>query len=215
MSSEENKKNLEYWNELHKNYERNEIVSDDWLRIFNPIIDEARGPAIDLGCGSGNDTLYLLNRHKKVIPCDGSMNAIVNIRKNFPEVKESICFDMMDKFPFANNSIDLIIADLCLHYFRKDETIAILKEIRRVLVNKGHMLIRVNSMNDINHGAGQGKEIEPHLYMTSDGRLKRYFDYKDIYDYFNMFDIKYIREETMKRYKLEKKNYVVDVRNRS
>ena len=121
---------------------------------------------------------------------------------------------MMDKFPFANNSTDLIIADLCLHYFRKDETIAILKEIRRVLVNKGHMLIRVNSMNDINHGAGQGKEIEPHLYMTSDGRLKRYFDYKDIYDYFNMFDIKYIREETMKRYKLEKKNYVVDVRNR-
>ena len=214
MSSEENKKNLEYWNGLHKNYERNEIVSDDWLRVFNPIIDEARGPAIDLGCGSGNDTLYLLNRKKRVIPCDGSVNAIANIRKNFPEINEAICFDMLDKFPIVNNSTDLVIADLCLHYFRKDETIAILKEIRRILVNRGHMFLRVNSINDVNHGACFGEEIEPHLYRTDDGRLKRFFDYKDIYDYFNMFDIKYVREETMHRYKLEKKNFVVGVRNR-
>ena len=213
-SSIENKKNIEYWDKLHENCERNEIVSDDWLRIFNPIIDEARGPAIDLGCGSGNDTLYLLNRGKSVIPCDSSKNAIANIRKNFPELHDALCFDMLDKFPIINSSTDLVIADLCLHYFRREETIAILKEIRRILVNRGHMFLRVNSMNDINHGAGVGEEIEPHLYRTEDGRLKRFFDYGDIYDYFNMFDITYVREETMYRYKLEKKNFVVGVRNR-
>ena len=75
------------------------------------------------------------------------------------------------------------------------------------------MLFRVNSMNDINHGAGQGLEVETHLYMTEDGRYKRFFDAKDIYEMFNIFDIKYVREETMKRYKLEKKTYVVDARN--
>ena len=37
---------------------------------------------LDLGCGSGNDTLYLINKGKKVISCDQSSNAINNIRKN-------------------------------------------------------------------------------------------------------------------------------------
>ena len=60
-------------------------------------------------------------------------NAILNIRKNFPEVKESICFDMLEGFPFANSSTDLVIADLCLHYFSKNDTIKILKDIKRIL----------------------------------------------------------------------------------
>lgn len=142
------------------------------------------------------------------------MNAILNIKKNFPEVLDSVCFDMLDEFPFPNDITDLIVADLSLHYFKREDTINILKEIKRLLVSNGHMLLRVNSINDVNHGAGNGKEIEHHLYMTEDGRYKRFFDYKDIYDFFYLFDIKYIREETMKRYKLEKKTYVVDVRNR-
>ena len=215
MSSiDANKKNLEYWNNFYKgDYDRSKVQVDDWMWVFDKTIKEARGPVIDLGCGDGNDTIYLLNKGKQVVPCDGSINAVLNMRHNFPEVKESICFDMLTVFPFANSSIDLMVADLSLHYFTREDTIKILKEIRRVLANRGHLLFRVNSMNDVNHGAGQGIEIEPHLYMTEDGRYKRFFGSADIYEIFNMFDIKYVREETMKRYKLEKKTYVVDARN--
>lgn len=215
MSSiDANKKNLEYWNNLYqKDYDRSKVQVDDWMWIFDKTIKEARGPVIDLGCGDGNDTIYLLNKGKEVVPCDGSINAVLNMRRNFPEVKDAICFDMLNVFPFANSSIDLMVADLSLHYFTREDTLRILREIRRVLANRGHLLLRVNSMNDINHGAGQGLEIEPHLYMTEDGRYKRFFDSKDVYDIFNVFDIKYIREETMKRYKLEKKTFVVDAKN--
>lgn len=212
--NEVNKKNIEYWNKLHTHYEREEIITDNWLDQFHEIVDNAKGPAIDLGCGCGNDTLYLLNKGKSVIPCDGSMNAIQNIRRNFPEIHESICFDMLDMFPFCNNMTDLVIADLCLHYFKREDTIKILKEIKRVLVNNGHLLLRVNSMNDVLHGVGKGIEVEPHLYMTEDGRYKRFFDRKDIYEIFNMFQIKYVNEDVMTRYKLEKKLYVVDLKNR-
>lgn len=212
--NEVNKKNIEYWDKLHTHYERGEIVCDNWLERFKEIVSQSEGPAIDLGCGSGNDTLYLLNKGMNVIPCDGSMNAIQNIRRNFPEVNESICFDMLDVFPFCNNMTDLVIADLCLHYFKREDTIKILKEIRRVLVNNGHLLLRVNSMDDTLHGAGSGLEVEPHLYMTADGRYKRFFDRKDIYEIFNMFQIKYVNEEIMTRYKLEKKLYVVGLKNR-
>jgi len=27
-------------------------------------------------------------------------------------------------------------------------------------------MFRVNSVNDVNHGAGEGKEIEPNFYQT-------------------------------------------------
>ena len=96
-----NNKNIAYWDEWYKGHycERNQISSDDWLDYFMPIISEVRGPAIDLGCGSGNDTLYLLNKGKSVIPCDASMTAIQNIRDNFPEIREALCFDMLEKFP--------------------------------------------------------------------------------------------------------------------
>lgn len=212
-SIEVNKKNLEYWNEFYKDCKREDVVTDDWLWTFEKIINDSRGPVLDLGCGDGNNIINLLNRGKNVSAADGSINAILNIRKNFPEVKEAICFDMLDTFPYANNSTDLVVADLCLQYFTKEDTIKILKEIRRVLVNRGHMLFRVNSMDDVNYMPKNATEVEKHLYLTEDGRYKRFFDYADIYEFFNMFDIKYIREGVTNKYKLEKKLYVCDVRN--
>ena len=212
--NEVNNRNLEYWDKYYKDHADDEIITDNWLDRFGPIIDKSERPIIDLGCGSGNNTLYLLNQGKNVIPCDGSMNAIFNIMNRFPDIKEALCFDMLDSFPIQNNTADLVIADLCLHYFKKEDTIKILKEIKRILVNRGNLLVRINSMNDALHGAGKGIEVERHLYMTPDGRYKRFFDPKDIYDFFKIFDINYVREDTITRYKLAKKAYVVGLKNR-
>ena len=99
----------ERWNELHSNYERDKIKYDDWLELFKRAIDSCKTPIIDLGCGSGNDTLYLVERGKKVIPCDYSSNAIQNIQKNFPEVERTECFDMTRGLPFEDNFTDLMI----------------------------------------------------------------------------------------------------------
>ena len=72
--------------------------------------------------------------------------------------------------------------------------------------------MRVNSVNDVNHGAGQGVEIEPHLYETETGTLKRFFDEADLKSFFKDYDIEFLNEETMSRYKQEKKLYQVCVR---
>ena len=207
MSSIEKENSLKYWDELHKEYKREDIKIDDWLDKFSDIIDKCSTPILDLGCGSGNDTLYLINKGKKVISCDQSKNAINNIKKNFPEVYDTKCFNMLDGMPFNNNSFDIVIADLCLHYFKEKDTIRLLNEIKRVLTEKGNLIFRVNSINDINHGAGEGKEIEHHLYETKDKRLKRFFDEEDIKYFFKDFDIEYLNEEIMTRYKLEKRLY--------
>lgn len=207
MPNVEISNSLKYWNNLHADYNRNDIKTDDWLEKFDDIILSCTSPILDLGCGSGNDTLYLINKGKKVISCDQSINAIENIKKNFPEIYDTKCFNMLDGMPFNDNSFELIIADLCLHYFREKDTLRILNELRRILVIGGHLIFRINSINDVNHGAGKGKEIEHHLYETDDKRLKRFFDEEDIRNFFKNFQIDYLNEEIMTRYKLEKRLY--------
>lgn len=203
---------IEYWNRIHKKYDREDIKYDDWLDSFLDIIEKCETPILDLGCGSGNNTLYLINHNKRVIACDLSENAIKSIIENFPEIEDAKYFNMLDGIPYQDNSFDIIIADLSLHYFKKEDTIRLIEDLKRILKQGGHIILRVNSINDINHGAGQGLEVEKHLYETDDGRLKRFFDEDDIRSFFKDFNIEYLNEEIMTRYKLEKRLYKVCVR---
>ena len=205
MNDKQNK-SLEYWNKIFLNFDKKDIMTDNWLDTFKDKVQNVDTPIIDLGCGMGNNILYLINMNKKVIACDQSINAINNIKKIFKNV-DTMCFNMLDDLPFKDNSCDLIIADLSLHYFKWKDTIKIINEIKRVLKNNGYLIFRVNSIKDKNHGSGSGAIIEKHLYMTNDGLLKRFFDEEDIYRFFKDFDIEYLNEEVMTRYKLEKVLY--------
>lgn len=205
-------KSLEYWDNVHKDYDKATIKVDDWLEKFDDIIMGTQKPILDLGCGGGNDTLYLISKGKQVISCDQSPSAINNIRKNFPEVYDAKCFNMLDGLPFEDEAFDVVIADLCLHYFLKTDTEKILNDIRRILTPGGHLILRVNSINDVLHGAGQGPEIEHHVFEMEGKTIKRFFNEEDIRSFFKDFTIEYLKEEIMTRYKLEKRLYRVCVK---
>lgn len=208
MSSQiERENSKKYWDEIHKENTRDNIKIDCWLDKFINIINATKLPIIDLGCGFGNDTLYLIQKQKDVIPCDQSYNAISCIKRNFPEISQAECFDMLDGLPFDDEFCEVVIADLCLHYFTSADTEKIIADIYKILRPNGYLIFRVNSVNDINHGAGEGEEIERNLYKTADERLKRFFDEKDISFFFRNFQIEYVKETTMNRYKLEKRLY--------
>ena len=207
MDTDHRAASKKYWEESHRSqsYDRSVIKTDDWLERFDDIVMNTDKPILDLGCGGGNDTLYLISKGKRVIPCDLSETAIENIKKNFPEIGEAHCFDMLDGIPFEDGSFDVVIADLCLHYFLEKETMQILREIQRILLPGGHLIFRVNSVNDIHHGAGKGTEVEHHVYETDAGTLKRFFDEADIRRIFSEFQIEYVHEEIMTRYQFEKR----------
>lgn len=194
-----------YWNDVHNSYDKADIVYDDWLDLFLKDIESCELPIIDLGCGSGNDTKYLIEHGKKVVACDYSDRAIENVRKNFPELIDAKCFDMTDGLPFEDGFAGIVIADLSLHYFSESVTRNVLNEIKRTLCNEGILIFRVNSVNDVNHGAGQGTEIEHHYFVNEEnGRYKRFFDRADIDKFFGNWNIEYAEEEKMDRYKLLK-----------
>ncbi len=201
-----------YWEDVHQSYDSTKIKVDDWLERFDDIIMASTRPIMDLGCGGGNDTKYLTEKGKQVIACDGSEHAIANLKANFPDIREARCMDMLEGFDFEDESFEVIIADLCLHYFGEKDTEMIISELKRILLPGGHIILRVNSINDVNHGAGQGKEIEYHVFESSQGTMKRFFDEADIRKFFKEFEIEYLKEEIMSRYRLEKRLYRVCVR---
>ncbi|MDD2434823.1 MAG: class I SAM-dependent methyltransferase [Bacilli bacterium] len=186
------------WDKKHRDYFTGKIIYDDWLNRYLDIINKSKKPIIDLGCGQGNNSLYLIERGKEVIACDYSSEALKIVNKYLPSVP-SYQFDMRDGFPFDGNCTDLVIADLSLHYFSYEETRKILNELKRVIVNNGYLLFRVNSINDINHGSVEGNEIENHYYEI-EGIQKRFFDQVDIEVFFKDWEIIELREVVMTRY---------------
>jgi SAM-dependent methyltransferase len=205
MANNEIQKNsYEYWNCRFKIRTRDEIITDDWLDMFSKEINGCNTPIIDLGCGEGNNTLYLINMGKKVIPCDFTDSAIKQVKINFPEFTRAEQFDMLNGMPFSDGFTDIVVADLSLHYFTTKATLSILNEIKRILRPGGLLFARVNSVNDVNHVAGKGFQIERNLYLTKDNRYKRFFDEQDIAFFFSGWNNIYVNEERMMRYKEEK-----------
>ena len=204
---------LNFWNNIHANYDRDTIKVDNWLDVFSDIIDNCNSPILDLGCGSGNNSLYLINRGKEVYAADQSENAINNIRKNFPEIANARILNMLDGIDYPDDKFGIVVADLSLHYFTTEENRRILLDIKKILKPDGYLLIRVNSIHDVNHGAGTGEEIEHHFYRTADGMFKRFFDEEDIKTIFSDFNIFFCEEQKMMRYKREKVVYCVALSN--
>lgn len=193
----------DYWDNEFLQQSLAKPTYDFWLDKYKGLFEESKDASIvDLGCGRGNNSLYLIERGCKVISCDISEVAISRVMQHIPQAKTMI-FDMLNGLPFMNESLNIVIADLCLHYFSWNETINIVHEIKRVLVNGGYLLFRVNSVNDTNFGAGQGIEIEKNFYEYV-GNRKRFFDKKQIEDLFIGWEITNVHEYRMERYKLPK-----------
>ena len=173
---------------------------DNWLDDYKDILNNNKNLEIlDLGCGIGADTLYLLERDFKVLSCDFSIEALENIQKNISNSKTQY-LDMIETFPLASESYSLIIADLSLHYFDNETTMHIMREIKRSLKNNGILLARVASVNDFNFGAGVGAQLEKNFYFEGD-YTKRFFDQDDVNKYFGIigeveaFETSMIRDE--------------------
>lgn len=176
---------------------------DGWLERFEDIVSDCTQPVLDLGCGSGADTAWFLKKGKSVVACDRSKAAVEGVGKRFPQVR-ALVFDMLGGLPFPDGSFGIVCADLSLHYFGREDTFRILGEIKRVMAPGGYLLARVNSLKDVNYGAGQGEETERHLYRMADGRLKRFFDREDVEYFFPDFRIISCTEQTTDRYGAEK-----------
>lgn len=192
------------WDNIYNSLGEKAPILDDWLEKYLPFINKGKDiPIIDLGCGFGNDTLYLSQRGFSVVSCDYSKMALARL-KHFIEKPNCCCLDMRDKLPFKSDSAKIIICDLSIHYFNEKTTKALIEEISRVLTLGGMLICRVNSIDELRTEREEIVELERNYYMVGD-KKKRYFDRKDVQHLFSNFEISDILDYEMKRYKNPKK----------
>lgn len=172
--------NNKYWKE-NINNNKTDFLKDNWMEKYKEIIvDRSLKKAIDLGCGIGQDTKWLIDNDFDVVSCDISDIALSKLKEMIPNSK-TMQIDVKKKLPFEHNSIDLINANLSLHYFNLEDTIRIFNEIYRVLRPGGLFIGRMNSDKNEEYVKETTKEIEKNYY----------YDYGKYYRLFNkeQFDI--------------------------
>ncbi len=177
---------------------------DPWLDKWIPLIQQksVNGFILELGCGSGWDTVELLNAGCNVIASDLSIENLSVTKQAVPNA-EVIQLNHSQPFPFVNHSISVIVASLTLHYFTWTVTLLIASELKRCLKTDGILLARFNSTNDVNYGAGSGLEIEPNFYQVETS-IKRFFDETAVQTFLQGWDIQFLEENVIYRYERPK-----------
>jgi RimJ/RimL family protein N-acetyltransferase/ubiquinone/menaquinone biosynthesis C-methylase UbiE len=153
---------------------------DPWLQQWLPLIRSRASnlPILELGCGSGADTVILVNDGHDAIAIDRSAPAIAAAKIKAPAAAY-YCQDMRTAFPPNAVELGVVVASLSLHYFDWHETLAIVEQIRNSLKIGGVLLCRVNSTNDHNYGASGHPKIAENYYSV-DSETKRFFDLPSI-----------------------------------
>lgn len=188
-----------YWDKIHLKYTS---TYDNWFNKYIHLLNKS-DKIIELGCGRAYTSLYLLNNgFSDVTACDFSTEVINILNTEHKELNTSV-FDISEKLPFKDDEINVIIADLCLHYFDSKKTKEILNEIYRVLKSGGYLIGRVNSANDKYHIPVNAEVLEKNFYY--DGEIyKKFFEEKEFKELFENFKILSLEEKHMDRYEKPK-----------
>lgn len=176
------------------------LIADPWLERWLPQLAKVRGaPVLELGCGIGQDTRYLMERGFRVIAGDYSRTAL-DVARELAAPVAFVQYDLRDGLPFPRETFPVIVAGLCLHYFDQAQTERIVAEICDRLRPGGLLLARVNSVRDVHHGAVGNEEIEPGCYLVH-GALKHFFDAGDLRALFaDGWRLHHLEERTIYRY---------------
>ena len=152
------------------------IRPDPWLERWLPLIRERAGenPVFEIGCGHGDDTVFLVRSGLQVVAFDLSRAAVAIARVRAPAatIRRG---DVREPFPSAVQGVGVVLASLSLHYFSWKDTLAIVNRVRLLLRPGGVLLCRLNSTEDHHFGARGHAEIEPNYFLV-DNQPKRFFD---------------------------------------
>jgi len=180
------------------------MKNDPWLEKWLELIQKksAVGRVLELGCGSGWDTADLLSAGCRVAAGDISSARLAQCAASAVGA-DILQFDIGKPLPFADHCASVILASLSLHYFSWENTLQIESELRRCLQSGGILIARFNSTHDFHHGASSTEEIEPNFYRVGTW-TKRFFDEDSARRFLHGWDIQFLEENIIDRYRTPK-----------
>jgi hypothetical protein len=94
----------ERWNRIFNDYGTKRPPYDGWLGKYTDIFNASKEtPVIDLGCGSGNNTLYPHEQAYQVIACDFAEAALQRLSHFIPNPVTQL-FDLRSRSPLNDGA---------------------------------------------------------------------------------------------------------------
>ncbi|WP_456278895.1 class I SAM-dependent methyltransferase [Bacillus sp. AK128] len=137
------------YNQLARDYEHNvdtkNVYNIDYERpaMMKLIPAEIKDLKVfDAGCAAGWYTLQLIKLGAKVIASDISPEMVAATKRRIGEDAEVFCLDIEHRLPFEDESFDLIVSSLVLHYVK--DWSKTFNEFQRILKPGGKLLFSVH-----------------------------------------------------------------------
>ncbi|MFH2105310.1 MAG: class I SAM-dependent methyltransferase [Parcubacteria group bacterium] len=189
-----------YWQNKWVNRTR-ESVNNFARRSYTLIKDKNFKTLLEIGCGSGQDSLYFHRQGLQVTALDFSRSGIAQLKAKNAKID---CRQQdIRQAKFKPNSFDIIYAHLSLHYFDDRTTTQIFAKLHRWLKPGGYIFIKCKSTNDSLYG--QGKKIGPDMYDK--GHVRHFFSPEYMQEKLQQFKIIKIRK-TSSTYHLYKSSFI-------
>ena len=113
----------------------------DLCAVFRPMLPEAGGRVLDVGCGTAHCAMALLGKNKyRYTGMDSNPHYINGNRQRWPE-GEFILADRLDEQIFADNSYDCVLVSSLLHHIDDTSADDLICQLQRVLVPGGTILV--------------------------------------------------------------------------
>lgn len=180
----------EFWG---KEVTKNNLVwpNEQVIRFIKRNVSDINKTILDFGCGAGRNSIALAGEGYNIIAIDCTQDAVDMLKEKAKDKSYNIkCLvnSNENQVPLEANSIDAIIADGSLFYNNFEDTIKLLNELRKSLVNGG--LIWADWRSTDEYLYGMGKEIEKNYFEMNElsarlGARYHFFDketLKDVYE---------------------------------
>jgi SAM-dependent methyltransferase len=172
-----------FWENKHREY-----ITKGRITKHNFFVEEVaellpeHSRVLDLGCGTGRDSVYLAERGHQVTAADRSPFILAHFPQGANELGvHSLQLDIAElPYPFTAGEFDVVYAHQSLHYFGKNQTREIFREISRTLRPKGLFFALFNSVKDPE--CGTGVPLERNYCELSPGDRKRFFFVEEMPD---------------------------------
>ncbi len=160
------------FNKLAKKYQDKYMDFDFYSDTFNKFCDLVTVPnahILDIGCGPGNISKYLINKHPnyRIHGIDLAPNMIELARLNNP----TATFDVMDSRSIheIKNKYDAIMCGFCAPYLSKQDIDKLIKNTRNLLNKSGILYISSMEDNDTRSGyqtSSSGDQVFIHYHQA-------------------------------------------------
>ncbi len=140
---------------------------------------------LDIGCGTGRNSIYLAKRGFRVSACDFVDEAVDTAKARSKDLR--IDFRVVDlgvRWPYPNSAFDAVLDCNSTVNLRKNDRSNAISEALRVLKPGGHYLFY-----GMKAGRGTGNDPEPNSFLVNGKKFEKHYSKDELFEAYKGFNV--------------------------